>query len=177
MPSKKTKDEADVVLGILAQLGLPVDQYFINGSGVMALHGIDRERPIGDLDIFTTTDLWFHCYNSWPITAGINQYFESHMWTLIVPDAHDQKRRCDPAMLRGHVLGLTVDIFLNWRRRGGLGDFDPAFYLANIEMVEGIPCVPLQFIMDWKLGQGRNKDLMDVVSIRKHLGMDGTIAD
>jgi hypothetical protein len=29
------------------------------GLGVMCLHGIERDRPMGDVDIFVATRVWF----------------------------------------------------------------------------------------------------------------------
>lgn len=165
---------------ILRYLGLPTDQFFLNGSGALALNGVHRDRPMGDLDIFTTTDLWFQIFDDWPIYGVRNMpvsKLEKGRFTLVTPPPNDPKRRCDPPILRTVFEGLTVDVFLNWRKRGGHGDFDPALYLSNVEFKEGWPCAPLQFIMDWKLGQGRNKDLLDVVEIRRFMGIDGTIMD
>lgn len=169
---------------VATHLAFPRDEYFFNGSTVLALHGIPRERPMGDIDIFTTTSLWFECQRKFNVvgqTYNLGEYrLSNNEWALVLPPPHDPKRRCDPPILRGHLFDITVDIFLNWRRRGGgLGDFDPAFYMANVEMVGDppLPCAPLQFIMDWKLAQGRNKDLADVIAIRQHMGIEGGVTD
>lgn len=165
-------------------LALPGDEYFFNGSSVLALHGIDRDRPMGDIDIFVTTALWFDMFDDYAIKLT-DQAISRRMpgtlaegeWALIVPSRTDSRRRIDPPILRANLFGITTDVFLNWRRRNGPGDFDPAFYLANTERIQGLPCAPLQFIMDWKLGQGRSKDLLDIVAIRNYLGIDGNIED
>jgi hypothetical protein len=146
------------------------------------MHRINNQRPMGDLDLFVTTALWFELSEKFTRTRTQRVSEETLRetegeWYLITPPRHDPKRRCDPAILRGYIEGLTVDVFCDWRRRGGSGDFDVNFYMMNAELVQGWPCAPLQLIMDWKLGQGRNKDLTDVIAIREHLGIEGVIAD
>lgn len=166
------EQEVSRVSRILRCLNFPVNEFFINGSGVLRMHGIDNGRPMGDLDIFCTTALWIEL-----LQKRVHPAVGNFDWEVVVPPRFDPKRRCDPAILRTTYEGLTVDVFCDWRRRGGLGDFDVNFYMTNAEIVRGWPCVPLQFIMDWKLGYGRNKDLTDVIAIRRHLRIDGVVPD
>jgi hypothetical protein len=173
----KLGDERSMIDGVMDILRLPGNEYFFNGSTVLALHGIERERPMGDIDIFVTTALWFDLLERFGYTktarvsAGTVAQ-EEGAWWLIVPKRDDPKRRTDPPILRGRLCGITVDIFFTWRKRNDHSDLDCAFYMANVEFIGGYPCAQLQFIMDWKLGAGRNKDLMDVIAIRNHLGME-----
>lgn len=170
--SEKLHHEHGLIRQIIRALALPTHQYFINGSGSLAMHGVERERPMGDLDIFLTTDLWFSVYNRSQIATGFEQYWSPGIWTLIVPGEFPQgdSQPFDPPILRSTMFDLPVDLFLNWRRRNDHSDFDCDTYLKNVTRISGVPCAPLQFIHDWKLGYGRDKDLLDVISIRKHLG-------
>jgi hypothetical protein len=141
---------------ILCDLNLPEGQWVINGSGVMVLHGIERPKPMGDLDIFCTTRLWFDLLaeGSWKV------------WTT---GPEDPRRCCDPPYLYRDMYGLEVNIFHGWRRRE-VGNFDPAFYIYNAEKVAGWPCAPLQFLLDWKQEVGRAKDVDDIRILTGHLG-------
>lgn len=164
--------EQVLIKRILDYLALPNHLFFLNGSGALALHGVEREREMGDLDVFMATSVWFECFE------GLLSPDPDSTWHLVLPDPRNPTRRCDPPIIRGVLHGLTVDLFLNWRRRTS-GNFDPALYLNNLQYPSGdlYPCAPLEFILDWKLGQGRNKDLLDVVSIRQFLGIEGNIED
>jgi hypothetical protein len=180
MTSERTLREAQIVQRVAGYLALPHGEYFFNGSSVLALHGINRDRPMGDIDIFVTTALWFDLleksgYTRTTRLSPSTLAQEEGRWWVIQPDRKDFKRRIDPPILRTYLFGITVDIFLNWRKRGGPGDFDPALYLLNTERINGLPCAPLQLIMDWKLGAGRSKDLLDVVAIREYLGFEETL--
>lgn len=156
--------ERERLVSILRDLRLPRDQWFINGSGALCLHGVPRTRPMGDLDVFCTTRLWFDLFERGQHTPALR-------WELRTPDPHDERRRCDPPNLTTTLHGLRVDVFHTWRRRATDEHIDPGLYLKNAELVDGWPCAPLMFIHDWKLAQGRNKDLLDVIAIRQHLGM------
>jgi hypothetical protein len=153
--------ERERILRICQDLPLwdwPKDEWFINGSGSMIMHGITAEqrgKPMGDLDIFVATDLWFDLY---------------HMgaWTLYTTDPADPRRRSDPPLLRRTILDLDVDVFQSWRVRH-IGDFDVAFYMNNSVIVDDVPCVPLQFILDWKCEVGRAKDVRDVAILERWL--------
>jgi hypothetical protein len=150
--------EKERLVSILNALNLPRGQYLVGGSGAMILRGIPRHKEMSDLDLFVSTALWFQLYES-----------TSMIWGLYVPDSADAKRRCDPPYLYVKILDLEINVFFNWRRRNNASDIDVALYLNNPENVEGWPCIPLQFLIDWKTAVGRSKDVLDVGSINHWL--------
>lgn len=163
-------NERDRLEHILTQLDLPQGQWVVSGSGVLVLHGIERSRPMGDLDIFVATRLWFSLLNQSiaaptpPDGAGER----ASLWSVWTTDPNDRARCVDPPYLFREVYGLEVNVFFNWRRRG-IGDIDVAFWMANAEYVSGWPCIPLQFLLDWKVEVGRAKDRDDIPVLQRHL--------
>lgn len=137
-------------------LSLPKGRWMLGGSGPLVLHGIEREKPLGDIDIFVDTAVWMRLMR-WP-KSGLE---------LILPEDTPATRN-DPAMLRTKLYDLTVDIGYAWRRRN-VADIDLNFWMNNVEMVRGIPCAPLQFILDWKRRRGQAKDLGDVRAIETYM--------
>jgi hypothetical protein len=143
---------------IMDELSLPEGQFVLSGSAVLILHGIQRSRPMGDLDVFLATRPWMEMAIG-TLTGG---------WRIWTTDPTDPVRRCDPPYLVKEVCGLEVNIFHAWRRRG-IGDLDPNVMIRNAELVRGLPCNPLEFMLDWKLEVGRDKDLEDIRLLRDHL--------
>jgi hypothetical protein len=138
----------------------PKDQWFVNGSGSMIMHGItaeERGKPMGDLDIFVATRRWF-------------ELLFTRVWDLRMTDPDDPRTRSDPPFLRRSVMGLPIDVFQSWRVRH-VGDFDVAFYMLNSVVIDGVPCVPLQFILDWKSEVGRAKDQVDIEVLKRRFGV------
>ena len=118
------------------------------GSGVMVLSGLERSKPMGDVDIFMATRDWFDVYNV-------------ARWDLFTTDPADSKRRCDPPYLYKEINGLEVNIFHGWRVRG-IGDIDVNQWVHSVEWIEDVPCVPLRLLFDWKRSVGRAKDMDDI---------------
>jgi hypothetical protein len=149
--------------------GWPKDQWFVNGSGSMIMHGItaeERGKPMGDLDVFVATRRWFELlWQEHPRLPGMR----IKAWALHTTDPEDGLRRQDPPFLRRRLRDLDVDVFQSWRVRH-VGDFDVAFYMANSVVIEGVPCVPLQFILDWKSEVGRAKDQIDIEVLKRRFG-------
>lgn len=176
--SEKLHHERGLIKQIIRVLKLPRHQYFVNGSGSLAMHGVPRERPMGDLDIFLTTDLWFSVYNRSQLAKSFEQYWSPDIWTLIVPGEFPmgEDQPFDPPILRSRMFDLPVDLFLNWRRRNDHSDFDCSLYLKNAVNIEGVQCVPIEMIAEWKLAYGRDKDLLDVIEIRRFLRGDYDIS-
>jgi hypothetical protein len=146
--------ERERIHQVINQLHLP-HGFVISGSAVLFLHCLDRAKPMGDLDIFIPTRTWFAL-----MSTG-----EWDVWTT---DPADPARRVDPPYLVKIVDGLEVNVFFQWRKRG-VGDIDVAFWLHNSEEVDGLPCIPLQFILDWKREVGRAKDVDDIALLERHL--------
>lgn len=152
-------NERERVITIMRQLRLPPSQYVINGSGAMILQGITAEmrgKPMGDLDIFCATRLWMDLY-------------DSGEYGVFTTDPEDPKRRCDPPYLITNLYDLEVNIFSAWRVRH-VGDLDVNWYVLNSVVIDGVPTVPLQLILDWKREVGRAKDVRDVALLEGMLG-------
>lgn len=154
--------ERERLVAILRDLDLPPGGFCLSGSAVLVLHGIQRSKEMGDLDIFIPTRTWF-------------QLYESGEWSLWTTDPEDPTRRHDPPYLIREVRGLEVNVFSEWRKRG-VGDIDVAFWTCNSELVKGWPCVRLEFVLNWKEAVGRDKDLDDIKLLRQYLRTDGRAA-
>lgn len=162
IPHEKTR-----LLRVLDDLNLPEGQWFLSGSGVLVMHGIDRGRPMGDVDIFLATRPWFELYHEGLV--GIIREPESFQpWRVFTTEPTDSKRIVDPPYLYKEMHGIEVNVFYNWRRRN-VGDIDVAHWMINAEKIEGVPCTPLQYMLDWKMEVGRAKDTTDIERIREHL--------
>lgn len=165
-------NEAERVHKILTDLNLPDGQWTLTGSGVLILHGITAEqrgKPMGDLDIFVSTMLWFKLYSrEHEVWAKDGGHPRPIFWDLFLTSGSDPKRRCDPPYLYETFYGLEVNIFSSWRVRG-IGDIDVNNWIHNAQKVAGWPCVPLQYLYDWKDKVGRDKDAVDVEILRSRV--------
>jgi hypothetical protein len=126
------------------------------GSGSMIMHGMERKPR--DIDIFCATATWFGLLRS-----------QRGNWNVFCTDPDDAKRRCDPPYLYKDMHGIEVNIFCDWRKRG-IGEINVAFWIHNAVVIEGIPCVPLQLLLDWKEEVGRSKDTQDIAAIKQFTG-------
>jgi hypothetical protein len=148
---------------IITELHIPHGRFVLAGSGVMVMHGMDREPR--DLDIFTTTRQWFGMMKELTWAAGGTL---TSLWNLWTPEPDDHVARCDPPYLYRRMHDLDVTVYFHWRQRG-VGDIDGNFWIHNAEVVDGIPCLPLPMLLAWKESMGRAKDAVDIVSIRGFL--------
>lgn len=139
---------------ILGQLGLSPDAFLVSGSAVIFLHGVPRDRPMGDVDIFVPTRTWFELQ-------------KDRRWKVWTASPSIPSCRCDPPYLAREIEGLEVNVFFAWRRRG-VGDIDVNLWFANGEWVDGWRCVPLPMVLHWKEEMGRAKDLDDILLLRAH---------
>lgn len=151
------------LLLVLRELHLPHGQWALSGSGVMVLAGLRDHKPMGDVDIFVATRLWFDLLTR----ARVDQP-DGRRWQVFTTDPDDPKRRCDPPYLYRDLHGIEVNLFFDWRKRG-VGDIDSNFWLHNTQEIEGIPCIPLQMLLDWKREVGRAKDVDDIAVLEKAL--------
>jgi len=150
--------ERDKIIGICEALALPKDQYCVCGSGVMVMHGIEREQPMGDLDIFCTTALWFHLYES--IEGGLT-------WGLFLPEPYDAETRCDPPYLFITMMDLEVNVFFDWRLRER-GNINVNDMLHGATEIDGIPVASLMLLYQWKNEVMRAKDEPDMRAIEAY---------
>lgn len=163
--------ERDRVIKICRELRLPDDQWVVNGSGSMIMHGItaeERGKPMGDLDLFVATRVWFDILKNGYINTRVIPRYRHRDWKVWTTDPTDPRRRSDPPYLDGMMYGLPVNIFHEWRRRE-VGNFDVAFYIYNATVIDGVRCAPLQFILDWKTEVGRAKDVDDIRVLQRVL--------
>lgn len=142
---------------------LPDGQWFLNGSAVLVLNGIDNGRGgMGDLDIFLATRSWFEIFRIYG-TANPDVH---NGWKLVTPNPDDFRERADPPYLLRVMRGLPVHLFFNWRIRH-VADIDVNFLIHNAEIVGGWPCAPLQMVADWKAQKLRAKDAIDLAAIAR----------
>lgn len=153
------------LLRVLEDLALPEGQWALSGSGVLVMHGIERNRPMGDVDIWLATRPWFGLLSIDDPTpwGGFLP-----RWNVFTTDPENPATRCDPAFLFKEMHGIEVNIFCQWRTIG-VGDINVTQWINDAELVEGIPCVPLQHILNWKDEMGRAKDSQDIEVLKKHL--------
>jgi hypothetical protein len=156
------------LIRVLKDLSLPKGQWVLSGSGVMCLHGIERDRPMGDVDIFVATRVWFDLLfgGLYKTISGPPRSLDG--WSVFTTEPTDPDRRCDPPYLFKEMHGIEVNIFSDWRLRE-VGNIDAAKLIREAEMVEGWPCATLEFLLDWKDQVGRAKDTRDIEVLRKHL--------
>jgi hypothetical protein len=186
--SFRSEEERDRLIRIWKQLDLPQDQAVLSGSGSLIMQGIDRQRPMGDVDIFVATRIWFDMFKSGipPRACRLcdgetfyvtdeGWYIECHeclafdkCWSLWTKHPDDEVRRCDPPYLRANLEDIEVNVFSNWRLRSG-GNLDVAKTIREAVLVDGIPCVPLERMLEWKREVGREKDLEDIKLIERTL--------
>jgi hypothetical protein len=145
------------LLNIARDLNIPSGRWVLAGSGAMVMHGIDR--TMRDVDIFCATATWLSIYS---------ERYRGHPWEVFATDPDDTMRRCDPPYLYRTMHDIEVNVFQSWRKRG-VGDIDTAFWIHNAEMVGDIPCVSLQFLLDWKIEVGRSKDIADIALLKARL--------
>lgn len=133
----------------------------------MILQGIteeERGRPVGDLDIFCATRLWF---DLWSYRHKIDN--PSLFWQLVTPNPADPRSRCDPPILRVFMYELEVDVFHSWRFRRQ-GNFDVNGIIDNAVLIDGRwPCATLEFILAWKREYVRPKDISDIKILEQRL--------
>ena len=155
------------LLKILSELDLPEGQWLLSGSGAMVMHGIERGRPMGDVDIFVATRVWFELYHRDFFNGtmqGVRLEDGRKRWQIWTTHSEDVAARCDPPYLVKEMHGIEVNIFHSWRQRD-VGNIDVAFWMLNADVVDGIPCVPMQFLLDWKEQFGRAKDRDDIATL------------
>lgn len=151
-------NERERVIQICSDIGLRSDLYVVDGSGSLILHGIttaERGKPMGDLDVFVATGVWFEIL-----------WEQGALWDLNLPDWDDNEKRCDPPVLSRMMYDLRVDMYYDYRHRN-IGNKNVPFFILNSRLIDGIPCVPLQFIYDWKCEVGRAKDQIDIEILKK----------
>jgi hypothetical protein len=124
----------------LRKLDFPVGQYAIFGSAPMWIRGI---RESDDLDIIVRGQAW-----EWARTHG---------------------RRTDKKGVDGRDImtfaGGKIEVHDDWQP----GEWDTDALIETAEMIDGIPFVRLESVVEWKKIMGREKDKNDLSLIQEYL--------
>jgi hypothetical protein len=126
----------------LKQLNLPIGEYAVVGSAVMTMHGL---RPAGDIDLI--------------VSERVYKQLKANGWREKLREG-----------THGRPQSLYEDVFdagMAW----GVGAYHPSpqELIDNAQIIEGVPCVSLTAVRDWKKECGREKDLVDVALIDEYL--------
>ena len=122
------------------QVGIDPAKFIVIGSGVLDALGI---RSTDDIDMLVTKDV----YESFLSKPG---------WTEKIWPQGDPTLSTD-----------GVELCTDWGDDKNIYQFDDI--LQNSITVEGIRFVSPEFLIKWKNNKGREKDLKDVVLIKKYL--------
>lgn len=143
-------NERERIKAVVADLGVPS---MLNGSGVMVMHGMDRVPE--DLDFFVPTAHWLELYHD-------------GRWDVLCTEPDDAKQRFDPPILTAKMYSIEVNVFSAWRIRDR-GNADLNLEWKRSEIVDGVRCLSLKRLQEWKAEQLREKDVPDVDLIAAHL--------
>ncbi|MBP9738218.1 hypothetical protein KBD20_00865 [Candidatus Saccharibacteria bacterium] len=127
---------AEKVVNVVKELALPSGKFAVFGGACLALLGI---REAHDIEVFVSKD----CVG----------YFQDDLWRQTSFNGQN------PHLL-GVVLDTEVQAFLDWDCPGWQPNI--ASYFSEPEVVEGVPCMPLDELMKWKHATARPKDLRDM---------------
>lgn len=123
----------------LKRLSLPMGEYAIFGSGPLWVRGI---RDSSDIDIITRGETW-----GWAKANG--QVVSKETSGLECAQFADG----------------AIEIYRDWYP--GIWNIDTLIETA--EIIEGIPFVRLESVMEWKKKMGREKDIEDLALINEYL--------
>lgn len=123
----------------LKKLNFPVGQYAIFGSGPMWVRGI---RESDDLDIIVRGEAWEQAKASGII--GVKEY---------------------SGLQYVHFVDGKIEVYNGWYP----GGWDIDDLVETAEVIDGIPFVRLESVIEWKKVMGREKDAKDLALIREYL--------
>ncbi|PJC22723.1 hypothetical protein CO059_01865 [candidate division WWE3 bacterium CG_4_9_14_0_2_um_filter_48_10] len=127
----------------LKKLNLPKDKFAIFCSGPLGVRGI---RPVNDLDIIVTRDLWRELAKEYPT----------------------EKLSLPTGQLRINFKG--IEIF----EKPAFG-FDAEKLIKEADVIDGFRFVRLKDTVAWKKKMGREKDLEDIKLIGDYLRRFGQV--
>ncbi len=128
----------------IKELNFPPNEYIVVGSAIMVAMGI---RKTNDLDIVVTPKLFEKCKKEgWEIRSWTKHGIPGKEW------------------LKKGDIELYVQLS---RKTGGISAKE---LLKNAVIVENIPFITLESLMDFKQEYGRPKDFDDIRMIREFLG-------
>lgn len=123
----------------LAEFDLPAQDSALFGSGPLLARGWIDE--VGDLDILVRREAW-----SVAQERGTLTHLEQYDVDIV-------------------TFGTFVTAGPTW----GLGTFDVDQLIDTAEMVNGVRCVRLEHVIEYKQLAGRPKDLIHLAIIERHL--------
>jgi len=122
------------------ELKLPENKYALFGSAPMGIRGL---KECSDIDLVVTEDLWQEFKNKqgweYKITENSVEYIQNS--------------------------DSNIEIWHDWRP--WYQDVMP--FIDNSEIIDNLPFVRLEYVLEWKRQFGREKDLKDVEIIEEFL--------
>ena len=122
------------------ELKLPENKYALFGSAPMGIRGL---KECSDIDLVVTEDLWQEFKNKqgweYKITENSVEYIQNS--------------------------DSNIEIWHDWRP--WYQDVMP--FIDNSEIIDDLPFVRLEHVLEWKRQFGREKDLKDVEIIEEFL--------
>jgi len=134
-----TMSRAMDIITEVKKLDLPLGQYVVIGSGIMAQLGL---REANDVDIAVTPDLYA---------------------TLRASGEWDEEERYGKIFLKKDA--VEINPRLDWERYATTTEEA----IASATIIDGVPFINLNELVMFKRALGRAKDLADIVIIEEHL--------
>ena len=119
--------------------GLAIGEYALFGGAQLCVHGL---RPCHDMDAIVTEAAWKACSDD-PTWVTFFGSIDGH-----------------PGLKKGNI-----EVFKTWSP----GIWDVEGLIAEAEMIDGLPFVKLEHVLEWKRMSGRKKDLADITLINRFL--------
>lgn len=123
-------------------LGLPLDQLIVIGSGLLDQLGI---RAASDIDLALSNELFNALKND---TRWIVEYITNDETRYISRDG-------------------SVEVWRGWDKKGESMSYDEL--LADSIVYDDVRFVSLNFLKDWKMWHRRDKDVADIQLIEQYL--------
>ena len=127
----------------IKELGFLSGQYIVVGSGILAAK---RIRETNDLDIVVTPELFEKCKS---------EGWEVHSWVKEGIPGKDWLRKGD------------VEVYSQLSRK--TGGISARELLENAEVIDEVPFITLECLIDFKREYGRPKDFEDIRLIEEYL--------
>lgn len=146
---------------IIDEHGLLYKDYVVAGSAAMAVHGLDRGKQIGDIDLFLTTDAWF-------------DMLRNDEWNCFVPREIDHRRHDPPYLYQLFPWDLdgadvmAINVFFAWRERDH-ANISVIELFETAEQIEGLTVCNMDWLLGWKREANRGKDGADIKLLERFL--------
>jgi len=121
------------------ELNLPIGEYAIFGSGPM---GIRNLREMHDIDIIVSDRIF-------------DEYLNKQEWKIREIYGYQDCLKND---------SLEIEMGRDWHE-----GWDVEEMIREAEIIDGLPFVKLEYLIEWKKFYRREKDLKDVEMIEKFL--------